>query len=61
MTKSAEKWLVPTRTWPSGGLRLVTDKMKNKNCARLQPRFKNHGGSPSPTPKEPEENIFYTQ
>ena len=35
MTRSAEKWPVPIRTWPNGGLRLVTDKTK-KTTARLR-------------------------
>ena len=38
-----------------------TSKIVNKNRMQLQPRFKNHGCSHSPTPKEPDENIFYTQ
>ena len=40
MTKSAEKWLVPIRAWPSGGLRLVTDKTKiNNGWIKNQPAY----------------------
>ena len=67
MTKRAEKWPVIGWWWHHprniilGGLDIVTHKTKNKNRGRLQPRFKNHGCSHSPTPKEPVENLFYTE